>query len=145
MARAKKKKKKKTAKRKSTKKKVSPLLGLDLRQRADLLSRLLANHPELEAEAEGHAEEMLSEIDLDEVADEVSTAVELCDVDQLFAQSGRTRWGYEDPNEVAPEMLHDSIEPWMDLMRERLKLGRDAEASRICQGIILGLYQHRDG
>ncbi|MGE0708609.1 MAG: hypothetical protein AB7N76_12685 [Planctomycetota bacterium] len=131
--------------RKSQRRKPSPLEGLDLEQRADLLAWLLAQHPELVAEAAERAESMLSSLTVEDVAEEVSSAIELCDVEEVYASAGRTEFGYEPPEEVAAELLGDAVRPAMDLLKERLRLGRVAEAAILCQGIVLGLYEHRDG
>ncbi len=122
-----------------------PLRGLDAQQRVDLLARLLGDHPELREEAAHHTSTILAEITVEQVAEDVRLAIEYCDVDQLYANSGPSSYGYEEPREVAGDMLDACVQPSMDLIAERLELGRDAEAAIVCQGILLGLYEHRHG
>lgn len=75
-------------------------------QHAAVLDRLLASHPELQAEADDTAIAVLSDVDRAEVAGEVCSVVESVSTGDVAARSGRQRGrGYVDPSEAAWSLL----------------------------------------
>lgn len=109
-----------------------------------LLSRLLALHPELTAEAEAIAQALLSDVTFEAVADEVEAALRFPGLDELNARAGSSRWGYTPPDEAAWELLEEALQPFIDEMTRYVELAMDKQALEMCQGILLGLYRFRD-
>jgi len=109
-------------------------------QRAAVLDRLLASHPELQAEADDTAIAVLSDIDRAEVADEVCFALESVSTADVGARSGRQRGrGYVDPSEAAWELLSAAIEPFVVRLRRLAEIRLHAAAIEVGAGILLGL------
>lgn len=131
--------KKKAARRR---RKQDPLLALDDQQRLAIYHRLIST-PAVRRRAQEIAEELLTEVSVEEIRDQVSEVIEAADLDEVYAHSGRTAYGYVDPYEHAREYLDRLMEPFLDDLRRRLEQGRVAEAKSICMGIVLGLYEHR--
>lgn len=106
-----------------------------------VLRRLLAGHPELGAEADGHARSLLGEVTFDAIADEVEGVVKARDLDDLSSRAGQHEWGYVTPTEAAWEILEETVEPFVTDIRRRIDLGLESEALEICKGLVLGLYR----
>ena len=118
---------------------------LESHEAAAVLSGLLARHAELRPEAEAIARSVLGEVSMLTVAGEVEDALLQFDYDDLNSRAGRHSWGYVEPNEAAGELLEEAIEPFVTQMTRHLEMGLETEALEVCQGILLGLYQVRDG
>jgi hypothetical protein len=118
------------------------LRALTLVQRASVLEQLVRDDAKIRARAEQLADDILTSVDVDTVADEVADAVDV-DSDEIYGRTGPSPDGYVDPVEEAWECLQERVRPFLDDLRERLRQGRVEEASRICQGILIGLYGHR--
>lgn len=112
---------------------------------ASVLHQLLQRHPELQAEAENTATDILSEVSFLTVADDVESAVLQFDYDDLNSRAGGHSWGYVEPSEAAWELLEEAVEPFMEDMKRYLELGLEEQALELCQGILLGLYRVRGG
>ena len=118
---------------------------LESHEAAAVLSGLLARHAELRPEAEAIARSVLGEVSMLTVAGEVEDALLQFDYDDLNSRAGRHSWGYVEPNEAAGELIEEAIKPFVTQMTRHLEMGLETEALEVCQGILLGLYQVRDG
>ena len=118
---------------------------LESHEAAAVLSGLLARHAELRPEAEAIARSVLGEVSMLTVADEIEDALLQFDYDDLNSRAGSHSWGYVAPDEAAVELLEEAIEPFITQMKRHLEMGLETEALEVCQGILLGLYQVRDG
>lgn len=118
---------------------------LESHEAAAVLSGLLARHAELRTEAEAIARSVLAKVSMLTVAAEVEDALLQFGYDDLNGRAGRHSWGYVEPNEAAGELLEEAIKPFVTQMTRHLGMGLETEALGICQGILLGLYQVRDG
>ena len=128
----------------SSQKRSATLDRLEPGEAQSVLGRLLAAHPDLEAEAEQIAESLLCEISFETVAYDVEDAVRSVDLDDLDSRAGRHSWGYTSPDEAASELLQEAVNPTLEKMKRLLDLGLDAEALEVCKGLLLGLYGFRD-
>lgn len=117
---------------------MSVLRALDAEQRAEVLKRLVKQRPELRAEIERVVEQVLGSVDIEKVATSVAIVVVTCDADPGGVDE---LGGYHEPGELTAGNLDDAIEPFMNDMKKRLKLGRVEEARRLCMGIVLGLHR----
>lgn len=92
-------------------------------EKAAILDELVAADHALGSRAESAARSRLSDVDIPEVADAVTAALLALDQDDLVARSGRTRYGYVEPTEVAWSLLEAAVEPWFEDIERRLSLG----------------------
>ena len=118
---------------------------LESHEAAAVLRGLLARHAELRPEAEAIARSVLGEVSMLTVAGEVEDALLQFDYDDLNSRAGSHSWGYVEPSEAAGELLEEAIEPFVTQMTRHLEMRLETEALEVCQGILLGLYQVRDG
>ena len=113
-------------------------------ERGDLLTHLLASHPELLAEGEQWARSRLAFVDADEVAGSVAWALRDADINQLAQRSGRVRGrGYVHEGEAAGEILEELLQPDLDDLARRADLGLDDAARQIGLGLLRGLVRCR--
>ena len=73
-----------------------------------MLRALLARHPGMAVEAERLAKSMVTDVDVEAIAEDVEQAVLDLDLDDLNARAGRKRWGYVEPTEAAWELLEEA-------------------------------------
>lgn len=120
--------------------------GLKPEEAQAVLHHLLAAHPDLGTEAESIARSVLREVTFESVAEEVEEAVRALDRDDLHGRAGRHEWGYVEPDQAALDVLGEAVDPFLEDMKEKFKMGLQAEALEICKGIVLGLYHvHKGG
>jgi len=119
------------------------LLGaLDAAETKRLLATMLDAHPELVAEAADLADSELGSLTLEGVADNVVFELELLHVEDIWERSGTQHDGeYVEPTEAAWEVVEEAVEPFIEDLARRIELGRRAEATALCQGLLLGLYR----
>ena len=86
----------------------------------------------------------LRELDLEEVASVLYDELDALEVEKVWAQAGRTRYGYVEPIEVADEMVGAVIAPFLGKLRKHQVLGMNEQANRMCRGLLLGLYRFDD-
>ncbi len=107
-----------------------------------LLATLLDAHPDLLAEAAGLAEAHLGSVTAEGVAEDVAFALEGLSVEDIWERSGTQPDGsYVEPGEAAWEVVEEAVAPFIADLTRRVELGRRAEATAICQGVLLGLYR----
>ena len=120
------------------------LEGLRSRERSLVLDRLLADHPDLQAEAETHAREVLSTVDQKDVADHVVEVYLGMDIHLIGSRVGpRQGRGYVDENEAAWELLEDALEPFIQEITRRARLGFPDAAKQYAAGVLAGLDELR--
>jgi hypothetical protein len=116
------------------------LSALDDSERSELLGALLRRHPELREDAERLARERLAGPDPEGLAGEVESALQGLDPGLLAGRAGRVPGrGYVDVGEAAAELLEETIEPYLDDLRRRVRLGLPEAAADIGHGLLLGL------
>jgi hypothetical protein len=86
----------------------------------------------------------LSELELEEVASVLYGELDALEVEEAWAQAGRTRYGYIEPIEVADEMVGVVIAPFLEELRRYQALGMNEQVNRMCMGLLLGLYKFDD-
>lgn len=85
----------------------------------------------------------LSKVDIDEISQHVFDELNSLEVEELWNQSGSTRYGYVDPNERSWEMFEEQLEPFIDQMEKYQNLSMYTEAKRYCLGILKGIYKFK--
>lgn len=114
-------------------------------ERSQVLSELIAAHPDLRLEAERIARGLLAEVDADEVANFIEWQLREADLDQLASRAGRVRGGYVHENEAAAEILEELLQPELDDLARRARLGLEDAASQLALGLLQGLASCREG
>ena len=87
------------------------------------------------------ATEHLSEVDPQDVAEEVYYALESLQVEDVWDKAGSTRDGYVEPYEVVDEMIDGLMTAYFDELVRYQKLKMGDEAMSFCKGLLLGLYR----
>lgn len=83
----------------------------------------------------------LREVDVENVASQVYFSLDGIAVEDVWDNSGSTRYGYEDPTEVAWQMFEDELKPFMDELKNYMELSMHNEAKKYCMGMLKGLYK----
>ncbi|HZN18195.1 MAG TPA: hypothetical protein VFB84_08435 [Micromonosporaceae bacterium] len=125
--------------------KTPTLDALSAVEQAGVLATLLRVHPELAREAEAIAAERLAEEDSDEVAAGVAAELRALHLEQLADRAG-PQWdgGYVEPHEAACELLDEAVQPYLDDLSRRMRVGATEAAGQIARGMLAGLYACRD-
>lgn len=96
-----------------------------------ILKRLAKEDTSLLKRIEHAALEYFKEVEVEDIDDEVFWELDSLEVEDVWDQSGSTRYGYIDPYEKAWEMFEDAIEPYLDKLRKCQDLKMDEEAKKI--------------
>jgi hypothetical protein len=122
------------------------LKALTAAEKGELLDALLTDQPTLRDRVEALAAARMSAADRGAVAEEVESALRGLDIDQLSGRAGyRPGVGYVDPGEAADELLDEVLQPFLDDLKRRGRLGMTTAAAECALGILDGLYRCRDG
>ena len=85
---------------------------LTTEQALEVVKRLAEKGDEIREAVLTEARAALTEIDLDETADEVFFVLDSIDVQDCWDRSGRSRNGYTSPDEAAAEIVEEELEPF---------------------------------
>jgi hypothetical protein len=77
-----------------------------------VLKKLWDNYPKLKKDILMEAEKILSDIDRNEIAENVFMVLDNIDVHELWDRSGPSANGYSSPDEMAVEMIEEELEPF---------------------------------
>ena len=105
----------------------------------EILIRLADEDAKISKRIEEMALEYLTDVDLDGIAENVFCDLDILDVDDVWKNSGSTRYGYVDPYELAFEMFEEALAPYVDELRRCRKISMDEEAKLHCMGILKGI------
>jgi len=124
----------------------SALDALSAAEKAAVLDELLTAQPGLREPAEVYAARLMKDAERSAVADDVESALKWLDIDELNTRAGhRPGFGYVDPAEAADEILDEALQPFLDDLHRRTGLGMRSAATEVAAGILLGLYNCREG
>ena len=107
----------------------------------EILERLANEDANISKRIQELALEYLTRVDPDDIAEYVFCDLNILDVEDVWENSGSTRYGYVDPYELAFEMFEEALEPYIDDLRKCRKIPMDDEAKRHCMGILKGIDQ----
>lgn len=114
-------------------------------EQGQVLHALIAAHPDLAAQAEQLAAELLGSVSVDHVASDVEAALVGIPLDALATRAGRVRGrGYVHEVDAAWELVEEAIEPFRSDLRRRATLGRLDAAANVAVGIVAGLNAVRE-
>lgn len=105
-----------------------------------ILRKLISEDKDIKKRIEKIAIDHFSDVDNEDIAEQVFCELDRIDVHDLWDQSGSTRDGYVDPYERSWEMFEEQLEPFIDQMRKYLHLAMYPEAKQYCIGILKGLH-----
>jgi len=111
-------------------------------QALEILRRLARSDPKIKKRIEKEAEEILKDIDVEGICEEVYSALDGIDVEELWERSGASRHGYSAPQDMAVEMMEEELEPFNNEVLKYLEMGMANEAKLYCMGILKGIYQY---
>jgi hypothetical protein len=82
-------------------------------------------------------------VDPEEVAAVLYDQLDALEVEEVWDRARETRYGYVEPGEAADQMVEEVLEPFLEELGKYQRLGMNAEANRICMGLLLGLYRFK--
>ena len=85
---------------------------------------------------------VLTEIDVDQTADEVVAVLESVDVQDCWDRSGGSRDGYTSPDEAAAEIIDEELQPFFDQVERYHEMELPEQEATYCMGVILGIYRY---
>ncbi len=107
----------------------------------EILKKLADEDAKISKRIDELALEYLIKVDPDDIAENVFSDLDSLAVEDVWDNSGGTRDGYVDPNELTSEMFQEALEPYIDEFKKCLELSMDEEAKLHCMGILKGLYK----
>lgn len=111
-------------------------------QALEILKRLARNSPAIRKQIENETKNVLKEIDIDEICEEVYSALDGIEVEELWDRSGPSRHGYSGPEDMAVEMMEEALEPFNKEVFRYFEMGMAHEAKLYCMGVLKGIYQY---
>jgi hypothetical protein len=90
------------------------------------------------------AEDLFSDVDVDEICEAVFYALDGIDVHELWDRAGPKTDGYTSPEDMSVEMIEEALEPFVQEMQRLLDLKKHIEAKLYCMGILKGIYQYEE-
>jgi hypothetical protein len=118
---------------------------LDERERARVLAALLDERSALRAEVERLAVRLLGEVRIESVAVEIRTALVELELADLAVRAGRQPGGgYVHETDAAYDLVEGAVQPFVDDLRRRARLGMREAAAKLALGVLTGLYRCRD-
>ena len=111
-------------------------------QALQILKRLARNDPKVKKQIEKEAEAFLKEIDVEEICEDVYSALDGIDVEELWDRAGPSRHGYSGPEDMAAEMMEEELEPFSKEVLTYSEIGMANEAKLYCMGVLKGIYQY---
>lgn len=125
--------------------KASIMDSLSLGEKGELLDQLLAVQPQLRAQVEQLAHDRLAAEDRDSIAAQVEDALTGHGIEELSSRAGRQPGrGFVHESEAAGEILDEALQPFLDDLHRRAKLGMTTAATELAIGVLCGLYEIRD-
>ena len=88
------------------------------------------------------ARNVLTEIDLEQIANDVFFVLDSVDVQECWDRAGSSRDGYTSPDEAAVELIEEELQPFFDQAGRYHELGMTTEEATYCRGVILGIYRY---
>lgn len=108
-----------------------------------ILRQLAKSDKKLKAKIMELAQDLITEIDVEEVSGGVFFALDIIDVHDLWDQAGPSRDGYISSEDMAFEMVEETLEPFHEELKRLLDLKMYPEAKLYCMGLLKGLYLYQ--
>ncbi len=104
---------------------------------------LLKRNPDLLEQVAALAQEFSDKPILEDMTDEIFSALIEIDEEAITAVSGKTWRGYREAEEAAPELLSEALEPFFDELIEYGKSKKTENSLIVCQAIVWALYRYQ--
>ncbi len=101
----------------------------------------LVKDPEIRKRAEEIAFAVVSDVDIDSVAEDAFFELDSIAVEDVWDHSGATRDGYVDPGEYAWQLFEDALEPFEQHLHKCQELSLVKQAKHQCMGILKGIWR----
>jgi len=101
----------------------------------------LVKDPEIRKRAEEIAFAVVSDVDIDTVAEDVFCELDSIAVEDVWDHSGATGDGYVDPGEYAWQLFEDALEPFVQHLHKCQELSLVEQAKHQCMGILKGVWR----
>ena len=108
-------------------------------ERASILAALVANAPGLRQRAEAIAEHILTTVDVATISDLIAENILDLGTEDLANRAGARRHGYVEPTDAAWQLLEEAIEPWLEDLRRRGRLGLNQAATDLASAMTQAL------
>ena len=118
--------------------------SLNKNEAAQVLKGLLDMDPLLTKKTYDIARRIAGNVDSETVKNQVFSALDRLDIDDLNGRAGRTRYGYVEPSEAAWELFEEALDPFIDEMKKNLHRTLPVSAKAYCIGMIEGLLLYRE-
>jgi hypothetical protein len=103
----------------------------------------LVKDPQIRKRAEEIALAVVSDVDIDSVAEDVFYELDSIAVKDVWDNSGATRDGYVDPGEYAWQLFEDALEPFEQHLHKCRELSLTKQAQHQCMGILKGVWRFK--
>ena len=112
------------------------------RDAVEILKILYAQDVKVAKRIERAGNQYLSGVDLGQIAEKVYSSLDRLDIVELSGRSGSGPHGYEEPGNVACEMIEETLEPFWAEMKKYQKFSKTTEAKFYCMGILKGINRY---
>lgn len=113
-------------------------------QALDTLKLLAKQDKGLETKILQAAQNYLGRVNMEETAVQVRADLEGLDVHDVWDTAGADSYGgYQDPGEVAWEMVETTLEPYIEQLKKYIKLKMATQAKEYCHGIVKGIKDYQ--
>jgi hypothetical protein len=112
------------------------------RSNAITILKELSRDEVLSEKISGRVKELLSDINANEIEEKVFATLNSIQIEELWERSGETYYGYNEPTEVAYEMVEEAIEIPLANMKKYRELGMTNIEEAYCVGIVAGLLRY---
>jgi hypothetical protein len=106
-----------------------------------ILKNLAMEDTEIAKRIERLTTAYLADVDVEETSDLVFSELDAIDIEDVWARSGKTRDGYNDPNDMVCEIFEEYLEPFLEELRKYQGLRMQNEAMLYCMGLLRGIYR----
>ena len=106
-----------------------------------VLQKLFVEHPDLEEIICNTALKVVSNVDAEEIKNDLYGDLLSLDVEDLYARSGNGSYGYVCPHDESWGMFEEQVEPYIGEMEKYHQRGLPHLVKEYCIGIIKGLVK----
>jgi hypothetical protein len=115
---------------------------LTAEQALQIVERLGRKGGKIREAVVAEAMSVLTEINLDETADEVFVLLDSIDIEDCWDRSGGSRDGYTSPDEAAIQIVEEELQPFFDQVERYHELDMPEQEAVYCMGVIFGIYRY---
>lgn len=109
----------------------------------NILMILIEKDKKISAIVKQIAKQVLSSVDVDKVANDIYFDLNNIAVEDVWDNSGGTREGYVEPDELAGEMFEEALDQFLEELKRYQDLSMHTEAKIVCMGILKGLHKFK--